>query len=73
METSDDQATFGKKAMGLKVVNSEGVITSEQATIRFFGKFISALVLFCGFLVILKGETSWHDRMAGTSVLVKDV
>src|SRR5262245_33411480 len=47
LESGQGQATLGKKAMGLKVINGEGQqISFGQATGRHFGKIISTLIIF---------------------------
>src|SRR6476659_333738 len=58
MESGTTQATFGKRAMGLKVTNLEGEkISFAQATGRYFGKFISSIILLIGYLMML-----WDDK-----------
>jgi uncharacterized RDD family membrane protein YckC len=74
MESSAQQATFGKQAMGLKVTNMNGnPITFLNATGRYFGKIISAMILFIGFLMVLwtPKKQALHDTMAGTLVVIK--
>jgi len=71
-ESGSAQATIGKKALGLKVVNMEGQrISFGQATGRHFGKFISAIILFIGYLMMLWDEKkqTLHDKMANTQVV----
>ena len=56
-ESGTKQATFGKKAMGLKVTNLEGErITFGQATGRYFGKIISGIIIFIGFRRVSKNQ-----------------
>jgi uncharacterized RDD family membrane protein YckC len=74
MESSPLRATLGKLAVGLFVSSEDGErVSFAQATGRFFGKIISALILSIGFL--MAGWTSrkqaLHDIMAGTLVLRK--
>jgi uncharacterized RDD family membrane protein YckC len=66
-------ATPGKQVLGLKIVR-----TSQQqqlgwgrAIVRFIGYWISAIVLFLGFLwVLVDGRRqAWHDKMADTFVV----
>ena len=53
MESSPKQGTFGKQALGIKVTDLDGKpITFGRATGRHFGKNISSLVLFIGFLMV---------------------
>jgi uncharacterized RDD family membrane protein YckC len=71
-ESGAAQATIGKKALGLKVTNLSGDrISFGQATGRFFGKYLSAIILFIGYLMMLWDEKkqTLHDKMAGTLVL----
>ena len=74
MESSPLRATVGKLAVGLFVTRDNGGrISFGQATGRFFGRTISALILCIGFM--MAGWTSrkqtLHDIMAGTLVLRK--
>src|SRR5690348_16789832 len=49
-ESSAQQATLGKRAFGLKVVDERGErIAFGRATFRFFGKILSSLILGIGF------------------------
>lgn len=72
MESSAKQGTLGKKWCGLMVTNMDGNrIGFGRATGRFFGKYLSALLLYIGFLMCLWTEKKQclHDIMAGTQVL----
>lgn len=74
LESGRNQATFGKKAMGLKVTNLNGErITFAQATGRYFGKIISSLILCIGYLMMLWDDKkqTLHDKMAGTLIVKK--
>jgi uncharacterized RDD family membrane protein YckC len=74
MESSSSQATFGKKAMGLKVTTADGQpITFGQATGRHFGKIISSIILFIGYLMMLwdNNKQTLHDKMVGSLVVKK--
>lgn len=71
-ESSAWQATIGKKALGLTVTDLEGRrIGFGRATGRFFGKILSSVIVWIGFIMI--GFTSkkqgLHDILAGTLVL----
>lgn len=73
-ESSIWQATPGKMALGLIVTDEYGRrIGFARATGRYFGKYVSVLVLGVGFL--LAGWTArkqaLHDLMAGCCVLRK--
>lgn len=73
-ESSGWQATPGKLALGLQVTDVFGQrIGFGRATGRYFGKYVSALILGIGFL--LAGWTArkqaLHDFMAGCCVVRK--
>ncbi len=74
-ESSQTQATIGKRWTGLKVVDDRGErITFLRATGRFAAKFISALPCFLGFVAALFSprNLTLHDRLSGTRV-VRDI
>ena len=71
-ESGPSQATFGKKALGLKVTTLTGDrISFGQATGRHFGKWISTIILLFGYIMMVWDERkqTLHDKMAGTLVL----
>jgi len=71
MESSSYQATLGKMIFGLKVTDLNGNrISFAQATGRHFAKWISALVMGIGFIMVgLTGrKQGLHDLIAGTLV-----
>ncbi|MBS1586167.1 MAG: RDD family protein [Bacteroidetes bacterium] len=72
MESGEGQATLGKRAMGLKVTDmAGGRISFGKATGRYFGKFVSAIILLIGYLMMLWDDKkqTLHDKMAGTLVV----
>lgn len=74
METSPLKATLGKLLSGLYVTNLDGErISLAQANGRFFGKFLSALILCVGFLMaaFTQNKQALHDVLANTLVLKK--
>jgi uncharacterized RDD family membrane protein YckC len=74
-ESSRSQATPGKVLMSLVVTDMQGSKpTFARTTLRFFGKFISTLIIFIGFLMIgfTKKHQGLHDRIAGCLVLLQD-
>ncbi len=74
MESSDQQATLGKMAIGIKVTDLEGErISFGRATGRYFGKIISGLILCIGFMMAgwTAKKQALHDLMAGTLVVKK--
>jgi uncharacterized RDD family membrane protein YckC len=71
LESSKNQATLGKLAIGAAVTDMQGNrITFARGSLRFFGKVLCVLTLFIGFLLI--AFTSYrqglHDKIAGTLV-----
>lgn len=72
MESSSWQATLGKKCMGIKVIDQHGKrLSFWRATGRTFGKWISSMILYIGFL--MAGTTArkqgLHDFMCSTFVV----
>jgi uncharacterized RDD family membrane protein YckC len=64
--------TPGKFLLGLKIVRQDGSkLGLGRALIRFIGYWISALVLFFGFLWIIfdSNREGWHDKLADTRVV----
>lgn len=71
-ESSAWQATLGKKALGLEVTDlGAGRIGFARATGRYFGKYISTIILFIGFMMagFTEKKQALHDMMAGTLVI----
>jgi uncharacterized RDD family membrane protein YckC len=74
-ESSRSQATPGKVLMHLVVTDMEGTKpTFARTTLRFFGKFLSAIIIFIGFLMIgfTKKHQGLHDKIASCLVLLLD-
>ena len=72
LESSPWQATLGKKMLGLRVTDlNGGRISFGKATGRYFGKIVSGLILFIGFVMVAFTEKKQglHDQMAGTLVV----
>ncbi len=72
MESSSYQATLGKMAMGIKVTDLYGRrISFGKACGRFFGKILSAIILYIGFIMagFTEKKQALHDIIAGTLVL----
>jgi len=75
-ESSSAQATLGKRALNLKVVDERGErIAFGRATFRFVGKIISGLILGIGFLLagFTARKQALHDLLAGTFVVFREV
>jgi uncharacterized RDD family membrane protein YckC len=71
MESSRFQATLGKLAMQIKVTDIDGGrISFERATGRYFAKFLSAITLGIGYLMVgfTPRKQGLHDQIAGTLV-----
>ena len=74
LESSVFQATLGKMALGLKVIDLNGnPISFVRATGRYFAKFISAIIIGIGFMMAgwTAKKQALHDIMAGTLVVKK--
>jgi uncharacterized RDD family membrane protein YckC len=71
-ESSEGQATPGKKALGIKVTDLNGKrISFGRASGRFFAKYLSAALLCIGFVMIAftKRKQGLHDMIAGCLVV----
>lgn len=74
MESSSQQGTLGKMALGIKVTDIHGErISFGRATGRHFGKLISTLIFLVGYLMVAFTEKKQglHDLMAGCLVVHK--
>jgi uncharacterized RDD family membrane protein YckC len=74
LESSAWQGTLGKMALGLQVTDVAGQrISFGRASGRFFGKWISGLILFVGFIMagFTEKKQALHDMMAGCLVIRK--
>ncbi len=74
MESSAAQATLGKMALSIKVVDRNGArLTFPHALGRWFAASLSYLTLYIGFLMaaFTQEKRALHDFVAGTSVVDK--
>ncbi|HAV23348.1 MAG: hypothetical protein A2X67_11580 [Ignavibacteria bacterium GWA2_55_11] len=74
MESSKNQGTLGKMALGIKVTDLQGNrITFGRATGRYFAKFISAMVLMIGYIIagFTEKKQALHDIIASCLVVNK--
>lgn len=74
MESSKFQGTIGKLALGIIVTDMEGnKISFGRATGRYFGKFVSAIILYIGFMMagFTEKKQGLHDILASTLVWKK--
>ena len=72
MESSSYQATFGKRALGLKVTGMNGErISFGTATIRYFCKILSHVILNAGFIMaaFTAKKQALHDIIASCLVI----
>jgi uncharacterized RDD family membrane protein YckC len=75
-ESSKFQATPGKAILGLQVTDyNYNRISFGRGVGRFFGKYLSVLILFVGYLMVgfTKTKQGLHDRVARTFVLKENV
>jgi uncharacterized RDD family membrane protein YckC len=75
MHSSSLQATVGKLAFGIKVTDLQGQrISFGRAVGRYFAGWISALILYIGYLMagFTERRQALHDVMCGTLVVSKD-
>lgn len=71
MESSEGQATLGKKAVGIKVGDANGDrISVANALGRYFAKFLSFIILCIGFMMVGWDDKKQglHDKLASTYV-----
>jgi uncharacterized RDD family membrane protein YckC len=71
-ECSAAQATIGKRIMGLKVTDEFGRrISFARATGRFFAKYLSAALLWVGFIIVAftRRRQGLHDLLSGCLVV----
>jgi uncharacterized RDD family membrane protein YckC len=74
MLSSEWQATVGKRAMSIVVTGLDGGrISFARATARHFSKYISAFILFIGFIMVAftAKKQALHDMIAETLVVTR--
>lgn len=74
MESSGQQGTLGKMAVGIKVTEMNGNrVTFARATGRYFAKFISSLTIGIGYAMagFTQQKQALHDIIAGCLVINK--
>jgi len=72
LESGPAQATYGKQVMGLRVTDLTGQrIGFGRASGRFFGKIVSGMTFYVGFIMagFTERKQALHDMMAGTLVV----
>ena len=69
-ESSEQGGTLGKMIMGIGVVSTAGYrLTMRQASVRFFAKLLSILIIFIGFLPIFGKKQTLHDYISNCKVI----
>ena len=71
-ESSESQATIGKRMLGIRVTDLSGNrISFGQATGRHFGKILSSLICSIGFIMagFTEKKQALHDMLASTLVV----
>ena len=74
MESSNRQATLGKRALGIIVTDSAGRrVTFIRGTVRYWAKIISFLILLIGFMLVgfTSRKQALHDIVSNCLVVVK--
>ena len=74
MESSSNQATVGKIALGIQVTDLQGNrVSFGKALGRNLAKILSALILYIGFIMaaFTEKKQGLHDMIAGTLVVKK--
>jgi len=72
MESSKYQGTLGKLALGIKVTDMEGNrICFGRATGRHFGKIISGMIIYIGYIMagLTEKKQALHDMLASCLVI----
>lgn len=72
MESQGKQASYGKRALGIKVCNDEGrKISVLNAMIRNAGKLFSAIPFFAGYIYIFisKKNQALHDILSNAVIV----
>lgn len=72
MESGERGATFGKRALKLRVVDMDGGrISKGRATGRFFAHFLSNMTFYIGYLIqpFTERKQALHDMVSGTLVV----
>ena len=71
-ESSDGQATIGKRICGLKVIDEKGEkLTFKKASLRYLAQILSVLPLGFGIWAIATDskKQAWHDMLLGCYVI----
>ena len=75
MESGERGASLGKRALNLQVVSADDLdrIGFGRATGRFFGRYLSILILYIGYLMqpFTARKQALHDMISGTVVVAR--
>lgn len=74
LESGEDQASFGKDLLKIKVINQDNTrITFANAFLRLLASLLSLLPFFAGYILIFysKKNQSFHDLICKTYVIEK--
>ena len=75
MESGERGASLGKRAMNLQVLSADSLdrIGFGRATGRFFGRYLSMLILYIGYLMqpFTARKQALHDLISGTVVVTR--
>jgi uncharacterized RDD family membrane protein YckC len=74
LESGPKQSTIGKRLLGMKVTDLDGKqISFARASARHFGKILSQLILFMGYVMMLFSPNGQclHDSLSGCLVMRK--
>jgi uncharacterized RDD family membrane protein YckC len=73
LEGGPSGQTIGKRALGIRVVDfpSSGPIGFSRGVLRYFARWLSAIVFFLGYFWMLwdPEKQTWHDKIAGSVVV----
>lgn len=75
MHSGKGNATFGQKAVGIKIANENGTtISFGKVLLRYFVSLISSILLKLGFAIALftKNKKTLHELASGT-IVIKDL
>ena len=75
MESGEQSATYGKRWLGLKVVDVDGNrISGKRAFARWISHLLSYITLYIGFLIqpFTKKKQALHDITSGTVVVLSE-
>ncbi len=71
LHASDQQATIGKRVLGIKLVRDDGArVTQKDALLRYLAAMLSGLILGVGYLLALRPDRkTLHDMLCHTHVV----